>query len=140
MKPFTRSVVRQLPIVATYRVCLAESDRSLKLPMVGAYLANVSRFFMELGNAMNVQHVATHGAHEALVLAVAYRWSLLKRYRNSTLTARLLTLSHEEASDALSWSSRRRNVQSMASFWSAVGGFYRWAESSDLSSGGEESG
>ena len=87
---------------------------------------------MELGNAMNVQHVAPHGAHEALVLAVAYRWSLLKRYRNSTLTARLLTLSHEEVSNALSWLSRRRNVQSMASFWSAVGGCYRWAESSDL--------
>ena len=120
MKPFTRTVVRQLPIVSTYRECLAESDRSLKPPTVGAYLANVSRFVMQLGTAMNVQHVATHGEHEALVLAVAHRLNLLKRYRNATLTALQLTLSHEEVCDALSWSSRKGNVQSMASFCSAV--------------------
>jgi site-specific recombinase XerD len=132
MQPFTRSIVRQLPIVSTYRECLAEDDRSLKPTTVGTYLANVSSFVMELGKAMNVHRVATEREREALVLATSHRWSLLKRFRNSTLTARLLTVSRNEVCDVLSLSSRSRNVQSMASFCSSVGRFYQWLESSDL--------
>lgn len=132
MKPFTRSVVRQLPIVSTYRQRLVSSDRSLKPPTVLSYLANVSSFVMELGSAMEVQGVAIPNEQEALNLAMSHSWNRLKRYRNATLTARLLTVSRNEVCDVLSWSSRKRNVQSMASFCTAVGRFYQWLESSDL--------
>ena len=132
MKPFTRSVVRQLPIVSTYRQCLVSGDRSLKQPTVLAYLANVSSFVMLIGGAMNMQGVAIRHEREALNLAMSHNWSRLKGYRNATLTARLLTVSRDEVCDVLSWSCRKRNVQSMASFCTAVGGFYQWLESSAL--------
>lgn len=133
MKPFTRSVVRQLPIVSTHRECLSERDNcSLEQPTVVAYLANVSSFVMELGAAMNVQGVAIGREQEAFNLAVSHSWSRLKRYRNATLTARLLTVSRNEVCDVLSWSSRKRNLHSMASYCTAVGRFYQWLESCDL--------
>lgn len=132
MKPFTRSVVRKLPIISRYRECLVKSDRSLKPPTVVAYLAHVSSFITELGIAMNVTRVETAREGNALVLAASRRWSPLKRRRNSTITARLLTVSRDEVCEVLLRASRKRNVQSMASFCSAVGVFYQWLESIGL--------
>jgi hypothetical protein len=132
MESLTRMVAHRLPIVSEYRQSLDDETRCLKLPTATAYVGNVASFVMELGEVSKVQCINPEREEHALRLVESHQWSVLNRERDDTLTARMVTLSRNEVCDVLSLASQTRKIQSMATFCSAVGGFYRWLASSNL--------